>query len=307
MQNRARFHFDNLYHTREQMMIGPYIVKQVGDLSCEAGYRYPPHTQDVHEISYVVSGRGVFCANGERFDVRRGTLFVNAADDVHEIVSSMDDPIRYMYLGFRAQKPIASPIIQTLESFYARPVNRIGENMFEVQETFIHLLDEIVVADPYTELLKECCIHQLVCQVYRLLNPRDNRSYLIGAGEKTDVQRLVYDIAHYIDTNVGRLTTLAALSDQFGYSYAYIAKVFSQQMGESLYAYYAKRRFEKARDYLVHGVSVTEAARLLGYQSIHAFSRAFKKDSGLCPSEFARTLPDAQIDPPSALKGDANP
>jgi len=71
----------------------------------------------------------------------------------------MDDPIRYMYLGFRARKPITSPIIQTLENFYARPHNRIAEGMFEVQETFIRLLNEIIIADQFTGLLKECCIH----------------------------------------------------------------------------------------------------------------------------------------------------
>jgi len=293
LQNRARFHFDNLYHTNEQMMIGPYIVHQVGDLSCEAGYYLPPHTQQVHEISYVVSGRGVFSANGERYEVKRGALFVNADTDMHEIESSMDDPIRYMYLGFRARKPITSPIIQTLENFYARPHNRIAEGMFEVQETFIRLLNEIIIADQFTGLLKECCIHQLVCQVYRLLNIRSERNYLVATGGKTDVQKLVYDIAQYIDSNVGKLSRLSSLSERFGYSYAYIARVFSQQMSASLQDYYTNRRLEKARDYLTHGVSVTETAQLMGYQSIHSFSRAFRKVMGLSPSEYVKNRPGA--------------
>ncbi len=284
MQNRAKFHFDNLY-TPEQMAVGSYIIHQIGDLSCEPGYIVPDHVQEVHEISYVVSGKGLFYANGACYEVKRGGLFINSKGDVHKIVSSMDEPIRYMYLGFMAKPPVTSDVILTLDTFFRSPGRRFYEDAFDVQETFIRLLTETMIGDSFSALLKECCITELLCQVYRLLNPKRSACYRIGEGQHTDVQRLVYDVTHYLDANIGFIHGLSQLSEEFGYSYTYIAKMFSQQMGETLCDYYTRRRFEKARDYIQSGVSVTEAARLIGFQSIHAFSRAYKKYFGVCPRD----------------------
>ena len=57
--NRAKFHFDNTYAGMD-MLYGPYVLYQIGDLSCEAGYQTFEHEQAVYEITYVLSGTGAF-------------------------------------------------------------------------------------------------------------------------------------------------------------------------------------------------------------------------------------------------------
>ena len=57
-------------------------------------------------------------------------------------------------------------------------------------------------------------------------------------------------------------------------------------MGESLQAYFMRRKFEQAADRLRQGLSVTEVSEQTGYQSIHAFSRAFRHQMGMTPSEY---------------------
>ena len=42
--NRAKFHFDNTYAGMD-MLYGPYVLYQIGDLSCEAGYQTFEHEQ----------------------------------------------------------------------------------------------------------------------------------------------------------------------------------------------------------------------------------------------------------------------
>lgn len=284
MQNRAKFHYDNCYPP-EQRNVGGYIIHQIGDLCCEPGYVVPDHVQEVHEISYVVSGKGSFYAHGVCREVKRGHLIINSKGDVHRIVSSMDDPIRYMYLGFKARSPITSEAIRKLDEFFAAPPCWFYEDVFDVQETFVRLLTEASIGDFFSELLKECYVTQLLCQVYRLLSPQKSACYQISEGHQIDVQRLVYDVTHYIDANIGSLQNLKKLSDEFGYSYAYISKVFSQQMGQSLHNYYTACRFEKARKFIQEGMTITDAAQIVGFQSIHAFSRAYKKYFGFCPRD----------------------
>ncbi|MEG2701627.1 MAG: AraC family transcriptional regulator, partial [Clostridia bacterium] len=44
------------------------------------------------------------------------------------------------------------------------------------------------------------------------------------------------------------------------------------------------------RSDMLRGISVTDTAERMGYKSIHAFSKAFKKSEGVTASEFMRSV-----------------
>ena len=81
---------------------------------------------------------------------------------------------------------------------------------------------------------------------------------------------------------------MAQLSRIFGYSYTHIAQKFYTVTGEHLSSYYFKRRFEKAKEYILKGHSITATAEMIGYKSIHAFSRAFHGFVGMTPTDFRK-------------------
>lgn len=70
---RVRFHFDEV-HWQVPLELGTYLLVQAGDLAAEVNYVCMPHIQEVYEISYIVSGRGTFVADGGSYPVERGTL-----------------------------------------------------------------------------------------------------------------------------------------------------------------------------------------------------------------------------------------
>lgn len=59
-------------------------------------------------------------------------------------------------------------------------------------------------------------------------------------------------------------------------------------MGENLMSYYSKRRFEKAKERIAKGLSITNVSEKMGYKSIHAFSRAFKNYVGMTPTDYRK-------------------
>ena len=101
---------------------------------------------------------------------------------------------------------------------------------------------------------------------------------------------MVHDVILYLETQQGGIRRLQDLSGEFGYSYAHIAKVFSAVAGESLKAYHTRLRFAQACTDMMRGMSVTETAERAGYQSIHAFSKAFKKYEASPPPTLCRTF-----------------
>ncbi|MEG0742519.1 MAG: AraC family transcriptional regulator [Clostridia bacterium] len=286
-QNRAKFHFDRAYDWRS-MRLGPYTLAQIGDLKCEPGYQIEPHQQWVDEISLVISGDAVFEADGKSYPVSKGTIFLSGRHEVHAIRSSKEDPMRMLYIGFDFTEPV-SPTMAALKAFFDRPAVRVVCGTLNIQQAYMHLMTEIMCADELSPLLMEGLMHEIICSVYRLCQKRDTGDYLMkdaaGASEK-----LVHDVILYLETQEGYTGKLQNLSEEFGYSYAHIAKEFSALTGESLKAYHTRLRFAQARSDMLRGISVTDTAERMGYKSIHAFSKAFKKSEGVTASEFMRSV-----------------
>jgi AraC family transcriptional regulator len=78
--------------------------------------------------------------------------------------------------------------------------------------------------------------------------------------------------------------TLAAVA---GFSIPHFHRVFTAQMGESAISYIRRLRLERAgRKLRMGAVDITEVALAAGYDTHAAFSKAFKQQFGLSPSEF---------------------
>ena len=78
--------------------------------------------------------------------------------------------------------------------------------------------------------------------------------------------------------------TLAAVA---GFSIPHFHRVFTAQVGESAANYIRRLRLERAgRKLRMGAVDITEVALAAGYDSHAAFSKAFKQQFGLSPSEF---------------------
>lgn len=85
--NRAKFHFDNTYAGMD-MLYGPYVLYQIGDLSCEAGYQTFEHEQAVYEITYVLSGTGAFYVDDTVYTMQKGDLLLVRKGQMHNIISA---------------------------------------------------------------------------------------------------------------------------------------------------------------------------------------------------------------------------
>ncbi len=283
--SRAKFHFDNIY---EQMnrKIGPYVLYQIGDLCCEPGYIVEPHRQKVYEISYIVSGNGVFQTDGVKVNVSKGMLYINRIGEKHEISSSTGEPLRYFYLGFTFADSSENEIVAKQKSFFDDPKNRMVDNAIGIQDLFMKMFTEMIAQDSFTEVMLETCMQQILIKTCRIFSQKKYHTYRIN-NDYTD-QKLVYDIVHYIDTQTEDIRDLSGLSKIFGYSYTGIAQKFLSVMGETLKSYYSKRRFEKAKESILKGNSITMTAEIVGYKSIHAFSRAFNDHTGMTPTGFKK-------------------
>ena len=66
----------------------------------------------------------------------------------------------------------------------------------------------------------------------------------------------------------------------------YLSRIFKQKKGKTIQEYIIWVRIEKAKRFLNQGRTVTEAARLTGYNNVNNFSKMFKKKTGVSPGNW---------------------
>jgi AraC family transcriptional regulator len=101
-------------------------------------------------------------------------------------------------------------------------------------------------------------------------------------------ERLVRD---FIEQNLANDITLADLAALVGLSRFHFARIFKATFGQSTRQYISRRRIEWASVLLTTtGMSVAEVATATGFGGLARFSTTFRKQTGVTPSQFRRTL-----------------
>ena len=97
----------------------------------------------------------------------------------------------------------------------------------------------------------------------------------------------IEEVMRYIRTHIGEPLDRETLASVAGFSVPHFHRVFRAQIGESAASYVRRLRLHRAGQKLRMGaVDITEVALAAGYDSHAAFSKAFKQQFGVSPSEF---------------------
>ena len=290
---KKRYHKDANYES-SPMPLNLFDVYQICDLACASDHTVRQHTQICHEISYIVSGEGVFVRNGKFYEVYPNMIFLVNNQDVHSIKSSKNAPLRFMCLGFEFRKDHPDyPKYQHIDRFFDTlqgPYCMDKNNLFNL---FTLALNEVSSDDPLSMEMLESYIRQIIIQTYR--NFTETNPHRIDLMDVNDTNPLIYEIINYIDTNLTSIKKLSDITEVFDYSYGYLSRTFSQAMGTTIKDYYTQRRLEKAADLLVKdGMSITMASETLLFADVPSFCKAFKKHYGMSPKRYQQTMTESQ-------------
>ena len=98
----------------------------------------------------------------------------------------------------------------------------------------------------------------------------------------------IVDIAkEYIKSNYNKALNLDDVSFYVNISPYYFSKIFKEGTGENFIEYLTNIRIDKAKELLNNtDYSMKEICALIGYSDPNYFSRSFKKNVGVTPTEF---------------------
>ena len=104
-------------------------------------------------------------------------------------------------------------------------------------------------------------------------------------------QQNINQVIDYISANLHGPLQLDIIADKINVSQRQLLRIMHTALNESLYAYVARKRIERAVLYMqTEEMSLTKLAAMVGYDNPQSFSKAFKKQFGIPSKAYMDAL-----------------
>ncbi|MEE1012801.1 MAG: helix-turn-helix transcriptional regulator [Clostridia bacterium] len=155
----------------------------------------------------------------------------------------------------------------------------IGEEAVEYMYNyyFSQHIEQKTLEREYRKLTIDCA--KGLC---RIALPDSKEKVPANRGDRLEQKITEYIYENYADFDMG----LQKIADYLHMNSAYVSSSFKEQCGEGIQERLEKYRMMKAVEFLEHGEKVSEVAKMVGYQNVRTFSKAFKRNYGVSPSKF---------------------
>ena len=244
-------------------------------------------------LIYILSGTLTLRIGDETCSGKAGTVFLIPARVKYAPIQASE--LEYLFFHFGSQKAVTDKgdsqkiaSTQTLPqgeyaytySLDASPVIFVPVQSETAGNRRIHdLADRIkalnVWASDGEKLLLDCYLREFLV--------------LLGAGFQTRVSRNLGMILQFIDSNYSSDLSLTSLSQKFGFSRSYIARLFRNELKTTSSDYINRVRVGAACDRLANSdMRISEISENVGFAEQYYFSRIFKQLCGMTPTEFRK-------------------
>lgn len=244
-----------------------------------------------YELIYLEDGEMQFLYDGVIYDCRPGCFLLirpGICHSFHVGNRELSQPHIHFDMTCNAQSsqiPISFrdlPQLSPKEREWIRPdvfarYPRQPFVTFSDNQQALALFYEIIRVPRGTVTLPQKA--KLIQLIYLLL--RDNFPDVLGQ-EQAEQFDVCSQLKAALDAGLGMTSGLSDLEEQYAYSRYALERQFRKRYGISIIAYRNQKRMEQAKK-LLQTESVTAVAEQLGFGSIHAFSRAYKKHFGISP------------------------
>lgn len=176
-----------------------------------------------------------------------------------------------------------------MKAVYEKYLSRGGRPCFSTDKgrAYREILTQIYEVAASTSYVRDMKLHEKLSGLLVLLM---EDSWHAGEDNVSGKALTVQEIKEYLDENYTERITLDALSEKFYINKYYLLEIFKQQYGMGINEYLIHMRITKSKRLLrFTDKTIEEIAYECGMNSLHYFSRVFKKVEGITPSEYRRS------------------
>lgn len=272
LKNDIYFHYVNTKHNTELSIIS-FGYERCARNKSPLG----PLSKVNFMLHYIISGKGYYFINGEKYILSSGDIFFTPAQTTIHYFQDFDNPWEYIWMEFNGLK--AMQLCNAAQFSLEEPVYhpRNTEIADELKKMICH--PEHSIALEYYVLGH---IYSFLAQI---IDERSPESEKVPSGKSKQIEHAIrYIEDHYTSPTL----SLKNISDYLYLNPSYLSRIFREVTGNTISKYIISLRIQKASDLLENKeYPIKDIASMVGYTDPHFFSKEFKKYRGTSPSKYS--------------------
>lgn len=233
--------------------------------------RFGPGQRNLFIIHYVLKGKGYF----NHTCVKKGQGFLITPQMQEHYFPDETEPWEFIWIIFEAQS--------NADKLFQKYGADFENNRFEYGN-----LNTLLEAKDY--LIKHHSKLYCPSELYEMFLHIFNRHNITP--KQADSETTYYNYAvGYIHTNLFRKLTIRELTDFLGVSQPYLYRIFIKKTSVSPKEYIQMQKLKTAKELLLKSaMEITQIANSIGMDDCITFSKFFKLQTGMSPTEFRKTF-----------------
>ena len=258
----------------------------LGKEDCRPSYAYGPTVRAYHLFHFVTRGCGVLKITGRTIPIETGDAFLIPEGEVASYQASQNTPWSYYWVGMTG---IAA-------SQYIRHIMAIVPERYVLRGLSIEKYAAII--DPLTGLSETNAVNYFHSKaaLYQLFQCFAVDIQQISAVSRTP--SLAAQVRIYLEAKYSEKLPIQEVAAHFGVHPNHLTRCFREAYHTSPKQFLTDLKMEKARQMLTNtDESVAVIAASLGFDDQHAFSKVFKIQNRVSPSDYRKNLSSESVLP----------
>ncbi len=257
---------------------------EVGCQKCPAGYSFGPIIRTNYVLHYVLHGKGTLHLNNTPYPIQEKQAFLMPPNVVVFNQADKEDPWNYIWIHFNGNK--VTEFLHSINLTKDNPVYTVHGSYEAIENCMQRLLHS-----HSEELLCIGYIYELFHHMISATPP--NTPEIIHANSELKYIKMVID---YISHKYSEPIHITDIADYCSLDRSYLSKIFKTATNYSPQEYLIRYRLKKAKQLLKDtDIPIQHVAYAVGYNDPFSFSKIFKKELGITPSEYRNNKNISQI------------
>lgn len=242
-------------------------------------YNFSGEKHSYWELTYVDKGELLTTIDGVSYHLKQGDLIFYAPMQFHTQSTFEKISSSYLTINFKMNFNHADLLCNKIFSLKR-------DSYFIVTK----LIEELSNDNLYSNDLSLCYLKQLIIQMLRLDNSHFHSKPTTHM-QQTYENELLNDILLYIDDNIYEKISVSTLCDHFCISTSMLHSLFRKNMNNTAKNYINELKLSKSKELIRNSThTLSEISEMLGFSSIHYFSKKFKLYFNISPTEYSKSI-----------------
>lgn len=242
-------------------------------------YNFSGERHTYWELTYVDKGELLTTIDGVSYHLKQGDLIFYAPMQFHTQSTFEKISSSYLTINFKMNFNHADLLCNKIFSLQR-------DSYFIISR----LIKELSNDNIYSDDLSLCYLKELIIQTIRLDN-LNFHSKPTTHMQQTYENKLLNDILLYIDDHIYEKISVSTLCEHFCISTSMLHSLFRKNMNNTAKNYINELKLSKSKELIRNSThTLSEISEMLGFSSIHYFSKKFKSYFNISPTEYSKSI-----------------